>query len=56
MDSSLKKILDVSCGEKFDFDTSETWIDLFKRQVDKNPSHIAVADDNSSMTYAELDA
>ena len=26
------------------------------RQVDKNPNHIAVADDNSSMTYAELDA
>ncbi len=56
LESFLKNILEVSRGKKFDFDTSETWLDLFKRQVDKNPNHIAVADDNSSMTYAELDA
>ena len=55
MDSALKKILDVSYGEKFDFDTSETWLNLFKRQVKARPNQISVADDEFSMTYAELD-
>lgn len=44
MDIDLKKILEVSTGEKFDYDNSKTWLDLFKMQVEKTPEKIAVAD------------
>ena len=47
--------MSISRGEKFSYDTSKTWIDLFKFQTEKNPSKIAVADENSEMTYSELD-
>ncbi|MBR6012373.1 MAG: amino acid adenylation domain-containing protein [Selenomonadaceae bacterium] len=55
MDIDLKKILEVSTGEKFSYDTSKTFLDLFKIQVEKNSDKIAVADENSEMTYKELD-
>ena len=55
MNSTLKKIVDVSTGEKYSYDTSKTWIDLLKEVVEKNPNKVAVVDENSEMTYAELD-
>ncbi len=55
MDVELKKILEVSAGEKFEYDASKTWLDLFKMQVEKTPDKIAVADENSNFTYKELD-
>ena len=51
----IKKILEVSTGKKFDYDTNKTWLDLFKVQVAKTPEKIAVADENSNFSYRELD-
>ena len=50
----INKILEVSQGEKYEYDTSKTWIDLFREQEVKDPDKIAVVDKNSSMTYKEL--
>ncbi|MBQ1416879.1 MAG: hypothetical protein IIY91_06160, partial [Selenomonas sp.] len=55
MDLQVKKILAVSEGEKYVYDTSETWVDLFRKQAEKYPDRLAVADENGSMTYRELD-
>ena len=51
----LQKIIEVSTGEKFSYDKTKTWVDLFKEVAKKNPDKIAVADENSEMTYSELD-
>ena len=51
----INKILEVSQGEKYEYDTSKTWIDLFREQAVKNPDKIAVVDKNTSMTYKELE-
>ena len=55
MNNELKKILEVSAGEKLAYDTSKTWLDLFKEQVAKTPEKIAVADENSAFSYKALD-
>ena len=52
----LEKIITVSTGERFSYDTSKTWVDLFKENAAKNPDRTAVADEYSEMTYAGLDA
>ena len=55
MDLQVKQILAVSEGEKYVYDTSETWVDLFQKQAEKYPDRLAVADENGSLTYKELD-
>lgn len=51
----INKILEVSQGKKYEYDTSKTWIDLFREQAVKNPDKIAVVNKNTTMTYKELD-
>ncbi|MBQ4212428.1 MAG: AMP-binding protein, partial [Selenomonas sp.] len=55
MDLQVKKILAVSEGEKYVYDTAETWVDLFQKQAEKYPDRLAVADEKGSLTYKELD-
>ena len=55
MNNDLEKILEVSAGETFAYDTSKTWLDLFKAQAAKTPVNIAVADENSALSYKDLD-
>lgn len=54
MDDQLKKILSVSEGEKFEYDPSLTWVDLFLAQVKEHPQQIAVEDEEGTLTYREL--
>ena len=55
MDIDLKKILEVSTGESFEYDRTKTWLDLFKEQVSKTPERIAAGDDGSEISYKDLD-
>lgn len=50
-----KKLLDKINKSEVSFDDSKTVIDLFKKQVIKNPEKIAVKFENKSLTYAKLD-
>ena len=49
------ELLELSRGETIEYDQSETFVDLFKRQVAISPDAIAVVDNLGSMTYQELD-
>ncbi|MBR3734703.1 MAG: AMP-binding protein, partial [Lachnospiraceae bacterium] len=55
-DREKKHVLQLSRGDELPYDAEETWIDLFRKQVEKAPEHPAVTDRDSSYTYAELDA
>jgi len=55
MDDQLKRILSVSEGEKFEYDSSLTWVDLFLAQAKEHPQDIAVEDAEGTLTYRELD-
>lgn len=50
-----KLILELSKGETLAYDTTQTWIDLFREQVAERPDSIAVVDAEGSYTYRELD-
>lgn len=54
-DKEQKKLLDSGTGKQIDYDSSETFVDLFHRQALQHPHAIAVVDEFSSITYAELD-
>jgi amino acid adenylation domain-containing protein len=49
------ELLELSRGETIDYDSSETIVDLFHRQALLRPDNIAVVDEVSEITYAELD-
>lgn len=49
------ELLELSRGETIEYDQSETFVDLFQRQVAVSPEAIAVVDSLGSMTYQELD-
>ena len=49
------EILELSRGETIEYDSSETIVDLFRRQATQRPDNIAVVDEVSEITYAELD-
>ena len=55
MNDQLKRILSVSEGEKFEYDPSCTWVDLFLKMVKEHPQDIAVEDAEGVLTYRELD-
>jgi len=42
-------------GQTMDYDRSETFVTLFKKQVARRPEATAVVDENGEMSYAELD-
>jgi len=54
-EKSLKKIIELSQGEKYKYDESRTWVDLFLDNVRTSPDSIAVTAENGCLTYAELD-
>ena len=54
-EAELPAVIALSKGEELPYDISQTWLDLFAAQVKRNPSAMAVADESSSMTFAELD-
>ena len=50
-----QELLDLSRGETLEYDTTETWIDLFKEQVALHPDRPAVVATDGTYTYRELD-
>ena len=50
-----QQLLSLSKGETLDYDTTETWISLFRRQVESRPDAVAVADADGTYTYKALD-
>ena len=54
-DGEKEKIMEVSTGECLDYNKEETVIDLFLRNVGKNPGNKAVVDEEGCYTYEELD-
>lgn len=54
-EADLPALMALSKGEELNYDTSKTWLDLFKAQVAERPTAEAVADEHGSLTYGELD-
>ena len=54
-DDEQKAIIALGTGNQLDYDKSETIVDLFHRQAIVTPNNIAVVDEVSEITYAELD-
>ncbi len=55
-DEETQQLIELSAGEKLDYDKSVTWIDKFLQQVEKHPNADAVVDYRSRLTYAQLNA
>lgn len=51
----LDRIIALSNGEKLDYDCTKIWVDLFMEQAREHPEHMAVAAENGSLSYGELD-
>ena len=54
-DDEQQAILALGTGHQLDYDKTETIVDLFHRQATLTPENIAVVDEVSEITYAELD-
>ena len=54
-DDEQQAIIALGTGNQLDYDKSETIVDLFHRQATLSPKNIAVVDEISEITYAELD-
>ncbi|MDO5580378.1 MAG: amino acid adenylation domain-containing protein [Planctomycetia bacterium] len=50
-----REILDLGDGGNSDYDVKETFIDAFRRNVERTPEKTAVVAGNGSLTYRELD-
>lgn len=48
-------VIRMSMGDKLSYDTSVTWIDMFKQQVALRPDSTAVVDSKGQLTYKQLD-
>jgi len=53
--SVRQQVMDFSEGTQLPYNTSKTFIDLFRENAHKYPDNKAVADKNSSLTYRLLD-
>lgn len=51
----LQELIRLGAGEKRDYDTTRTLVDLFREQVWKTSDAVAVVDTDSQYTYQELD-
>lgn len=49
-------VINESYGGNFRYDTSKTFVDLFREQVLKQPDSVAVVTRNETLTYAELNS
>ena len=54
-DEEQQAILALGTGDHLEYDKTETVVDLFHRQAILTPNNIAVVDEVSKITYAELD-
>ena len=54
-ETQVQEVIKLSEGEKLEFDTTKTFLDLFEGIVKDLPDHPAVVDIFSSYTYKELD-
>lgn len=54
-EAHTKQVIAMGKGEDLHFDPNETFVDLFRKQADKTPDALAVADVEKSLTYGELD-
>ncbi len=45
----------LSTGESMEYDTSKTFVDVFKQRVAEHPDAIAVSDRDSTISYGDLD-
>ncbi len=54
-DDEQQAILALGAGDQLDYDKTKTLVDLFHRQATLSPENIAVVDEVSEITYAELD-
>jgi len=54
-EEELQALIKLGAGEKRDYDTSKTLIDLFKEQTKRTPDSVAVIDNESQYTYGEVD-
>ena len=48
-------LIRLGSGERVEYNSSETFVSLFREQVALNPEATALVDEVSSITYAELD-
>ena len=53
-DEDAKAMMKLSRGKDLSYNTNETWMDMFLRLVKEQPDHLAVTDDDSRLTYSEL--
>ncbi|MCF0168625.1 MAG: hypothetical protein HUJ93_08325, partial [Bacteroidales bacterium] len=50
-----QELIELGRGEHVEYDASQTWVDLFTANAEKNPEKTAVADKDTQLTYSELD-
>lgn len=53
-EEDIKSMLQFGQGETVSFEENDTFLDLFARQVQQTPQHIAVVAEDGSYTYAQL--
>lgn len=54
-DFDCRELIRLGNGGEISYDIDETFVDLFKKQVQLYPDKIAVVDELGSITYSELD-
>ena len=52
--NQFSELLILGSGKPVYYDTNETFVDIFLRQVERTPDSIAIVDEYCSLTYAEL--
>jgi|GEM_PF-2164140 len=50
-----EQVMSLSQGERFSYDDSQTWVDLFRIQSRAHRGKIAVVAENGSLSYGDLD-
>ena len=53
--ADCSELIRLGTGEKRDYDTTKTLIDLFRVQAERTPDAVAVVDKDSQYSYQELD-
>ncbi|MCF0167964.1 MAG: amino acid adenylation domain-containing protein, partial [Bacteroidales bacterium] len=54
-EADKEKIILLGQGEKYAYDTTKTWVNLFVAAAKENAGSVAVADKENRLTYAQLD-
>lgn len=54
-EEEMRELITLGKGEVLEYDTTETFVDLFKKQALLYPNSIAVVDEVGSISYSELD-